>query len=68
MNDTRISPPCFKCEERYQGCHASCVPYRTFCEELNEAKAKRHKYDIAKDFQIRNMNKGIREKERRTPR
>lgn len=68
MNDTRISPPCYKCEERYQGCHANCAYYRAFCEELDAAKARRHKFDDARDFQIRGMNKGIRERERRRPR
>lgn len=68
MNNTRINPPCYNCEERYLGCHANCAYYRAFREELEEAKAKRRKYDNAQDFQIRGMTKGIREKERRRPR
>lgn len=68
MNFTRIQPPCHKCAERYAGCHAKCAYYKAFCEELNEAKAKRHKFDDVRDFQIRNVYKGRKEKERTKPR
>ena len=65
MNDTRISPPCYKCEERYQGCHAKCAIYKAFCEELEAIKAKKRQYDHVRDFQIRNIYKGRKDKERK---
>ena len=65
MNDTKISPPCYKCGERYQGCHAKCAYYLAFCEELQAAKEKKRKYADVVDFQIRNIYKGRRDKERK---
>jgi hypothetical protein len=69
MKDSILNgPPCHDCESRHSGCHAECEDYRAWSEKHEADKARARKFDEAKDFQIRGMTKGIRAKERRTPR
>lgn len=32
--------PCYRCEKRVSGCHASCVDYGAFAESRKEARRK----------------------------
>jgi len=35
--------PCWKCTERYSGCHSVCEKYKAFAEENEKRKMERYK-------------------------
>ena len=58
-----MNPPCKKCEDRHNGCHASCERYkefRAFCDEQgarrrDKAIVDRYGHDrVTKAIKIRN--------------
>lgn len=59
---TRVKPPCYKCDDRKQGCHAGCSKYNEWANK-NTARARTKKPDDVTDFLIRNIYKGRKYKE-----
>ena len=35
----KIKPPCYKCEDRTQNCHAACERYKAYKEQVAEQNA-----------------------------
>lgn len=36
----RVPSPCYKCKERYGGCHAECEPFKEWDKDDKERKAQ----------------------------
>lgn len=46
-----MSTPCYKCEDRFQGCHSVCPKYKEFVAERKRILAiKRKEIDDRNDF------------------
>ena len=43
-------PPCYHCEERHIGCHATCKEYAEFCAKRAEALKRKEKDREARDI------------------
>jgi hypothetical protein len=41
---------CYKCEDRFVGCHATCLKYKEYIEELNRIKKLQEKDKISKAY------------------
>lgn len=38
-----MQAPCYRCEDRYLGCHSDCDRYKAFCREREEIRKARLK-------------------------
>lgn len=52
-----MTNPCYKCEDRHQGCHAKCGKYAEWDAARSKARKAQTKYNEANDFLIRSIFK-----------
>ena len=52
-----MTNPCYKCEDRHQGCHAKCERYAEWNAGRSKARKAQIKYNEANDFLIRSIFK-----------
>lgn len=43
MNVRRVNAPCYECQLKHTGCHASCGRYKDYCKARNEEKIRIYK-------------------------
>lgn len=60
-------PPCYKCEERHIGCHATCKGYLEFCEARGKALERQQADREARDISFESVMrwKKIRKREKK---
>lgn len=61
---SRVSNPCFNCEERCAECHSNCKRYNQFVRESNKEKqmisSARNKYNDINSFRRQQVEKSLR--------
>ncbi len=58
--------PCYKCEERHQGCHAECERYLAWWGEIQKRKEWMKTGCVVADYQRETISHKVAVKQRKT--